>query len=74
MGKGTTLKLFFGKKSAPKPVDTVNLAIRSGVGVARHRISKAQAAEIRAAEATGGQAAGLAALLRILRAPRPEDR
>lgn len=64
------VKLFFGKKLAPKPVDTVNAALRSGVGVARYRISKAQAAEIRAAEARGGQAAGLAVVLRILAAPK----
>ena len=50
-----------------KPHDIANLAIRSGVGIGRFRIDKAQAAEIRRAEMSGGHDAGLTKLLEILR-------
>lgn len=63
------VKLFFGKKSAPKPVDTVNTALRGGVAVNRFRLTPEQVAEIKKAERQGPEA-GLACVLRILAQPK----
>jgi hypothetical protein len=61
------MKLFVGTKRPARPVDVINSVARQGTSTSLFKVSRVQADAIRAAEVTGGQIAGLAVLLRILK-------
>jgi hypothetical protein len=61
------MKIFVGTKRPARPVDVVNAGIKAGTSTALFKVSRQDADRVRAAEAAGGQLAGLAVLLRVLR-------
>lgn len=60
------MKHFFGKSKAARPVDVVNQGIKTGVAVARFRISREDGKRIQKLERKNPELA-LAEVLRILR-------